>query len=168
MIRELTRNISNFIFLILIQVLILNHIEFSGFVNPYLYVLFILLLPFETPRWLQLISSFFLGLAIDMFMQTWGLHTFASVFIGYIRPYLLKIVAPRDGYEAGTLPGIKHFGFEWFMKYSVIIVLSHHLVLFYLEAFKFHQFFSTLLRALLSSVFTLILIMLSQFLIQKR
>lgn len=169
MIRELTRNISNFIILVLLQVLILNHIQFSGFINPYLYVLFILLLPFETPKWIILISSFFLGLSIDIFLQTWGLHTFSSVFVGYIRPYLLKIIAPRDGYDAGTQPGIRHYGFEWFIiKYSLIIVLVHHLVLFYLEAFKFHQFFATLLRAILSSIFTLILIILSQLLTQKR
>jgi hypothetical protein len=128
-----------------------------------------LLLPFETPRWLLLVSSFLIGLSVDVLMQTWGMHTFASVFAGYIRPYILKVIAPRDGFDAGTQPGIKHFGFEWFIiKYSAIIVLAHHFILFYLEAFKFHQFFSTLLRVILSTIFTLILITLSQLLIQKR
>jgi rod shape-determining protein MreD len=168
MIRELTRNIGNFIFLVLLQVLVLNHIEFSGFVNPYLYVLFIILLPFETPKWLLLLSSFLLGFTIDIFMGTWGINAFASVFMGYLRPYLLKVIAPRDGYEAGTKPNVKFFGFEWFIKYAAILVVAHHFVLLFTEAFKFHHFFSTLLKVILSSIFTMILVVLSQLLTQKR
>jgi len=168
MIRELTRNIGNFIFLVLLQVLVLNHIEFSGFINPYLYILFIISLPFETPMWVLLFSSFLLGFTIDVFMGTWGINTFASVFTGYLRPYLLKVIAPRDGYEAGTQPNVTFFGFEWFIKYAAILVVAHHFVLFFLEAFKFHQFFSTLARVILSSIFTMILIILSQLLTQKR
>lgn len=169
MIRELVRNVLNFILLVLLQVLVLNHIDFSGFINPYLYVLFILLLPFETPKWLLLVLSFLLGFTIDILMDTWGMHTFATVFLGYIRPYLLKVISPRDGFDTGTQPGIRHFGWEWFIvKYSAILVISHHLILFYIETFKFQQFFSTMLRAVLSAIFTLILILLSQLLIQKR
>jgi rod shape-determining protein MreD len=168
MIREVFRNTINFIVLILLQVLVLNYIEFSGFINPYLYVLFILLLPFGTPQWVLLVSSFFLGLIIDIFMGTWGINAFASVFMAYLRPYLLKVIAPRDGYETGTYPSTKWFGFEWFFKYAAFLVIAHHLVLFYTEAFKFHQFFSTMLRVILSSVFTLLLIFLSQLLTQKR
>jgi rod shape-determining protein MreD len=168
MIRELSRNLVNFIFLVLLQVLVLNHIEFSGFINPYFYVLFIILLPFETPVWILLVSSFLLGLSVDVFMGTWGIHTLASVSMAYIRPILLKYIAPRDGYETGTKPNVKFQGFEWFIKYSVILVVTHHFVLFYAEAFKFHQFFATLLRVILSSVFTMLLVVLSQLLIQKR
>lgn len=168
MIRELGRNLGNFIFLVLLQVLVLNHIEFSGFINPYFYVLFIILLPFETPSWLLLFSSFFLGLSIDIFMGTWGIHTFATVFMAYVRPILLKYIAPRDGYETGTKPNAQFQGFEWFIKYAAILVVAHHFVLFYTEAFKFHQFFATLLRVMLSSIFTMLLVVLSQFLTQKR
>jgi rod shape-determining protein MreD len=168
MIREITKNIGMFVFLILLQVWVLNHIEFSGFINPYLYILFIILLPFETPKWVLLIAAFLLGLIIDIFMGTWGIHTFATVFLAYIRPYMLKVIAPRDGYEAGTQPNVRFFGFGWFIRYAAILVLAHHFVLFYLEAFKFHQFFSTLLRVMLSSIFTMVLVVLSQLLTQKR
>jgi rod shape-determining protein MreD len=168
MIRELTRNIGNFIFLVLLQAVVLNHIEFNNYINPYLYVLFILVLPFETPKWLILISSFALGLTIDIFMGTWGVHTFASVFMAFLRSFVLKVIAPYDGYEASTYPNAHFYGFEWFIKYATILVVAHHFVLFYTEAFKFHQFFSTLLRVILSSIFTLLLVILSQFLTQKR
>jgi rod shape-determining protein MreD len=168
MIKEIYKNIGNFIFLVLLQVLILNNIEFSGFINPYLYVLFILLLPFETPKWVLLTVSFILGITIDIFSNTLGMHAFASVSIAYIRPYILKIFAPREGYDATLKPGLQSFGIEWLIKYAVIMVLIHHTLLFYVEAFKFQLFFATLLRVILSTIFTVILIILSQLITQKR
>jgi rod shape-determining protein MreD len=157
-----------FVGLVLLQVLILNNIEISGFINPYFYILFILLLPFETPKWLLLVSAFALGLSIDLFSHTLGMHAFACVLVAYIRPFLLKVIAPREGYDAGTTPGVKYFGLDWFMRYAVIIVFTHHFALFFIETFKFHQFFSTLFRVILSSIFTLIIILLSQLLMVKR
>jgi len=96
------------------------------------------------------------------------MHTFATVLIAFLRPYILKFIAPREGYETGTRPNLKFFGFEWFFKYAIILVLIHHFALFFIEAFTFHQFFATLLRVILSTMFTLLLIILSQYLTLKR
>lgn len=167
MIKLLLKNVFRFIFLVLLQVLVLNNIQFSGYINPYLYVLFILLMPFETPGWLLLISGFFLGLSIDLFSGTVGMHTAATVFMAFLRPYVLNLIAPRDGYETGTYPRLYSYGLEWFLKYSLILVFLHHLVLFYLEIFKFDDFFLTLLRAILSTLFTVILILFSQIFFYK-
>ena len=168
MIKLLGRNIIRFAILVLIQVLLLNNIQISGYIVPYFYILFILLMPFETPGWLLLFAAFALGLSVDMFGQTLGMHTTATVFMAFLRPYLLRTIAPRDGYETGTFPRIFYYGFEWFLKYAVILVLAHHLVLFYTEVFRFTEFFSTLLRALLSSLFSVILIILSQYFIFRK
>ena len=168
MIKEISKHIGTFFLLLLIQVLILNHIEFSGFINGYLYVLFILTLPFETPKWLLLFAAFAMGIAVDIFSQTLGIHALAAISMAFLRPYLLEIIAPREGYDIGVQPNVNSFGFYWFLKYAAILVLAHHLVLFYTETFTFHQFFSTLLRTILSSIFTLLLIVLSQLLILKR
>lgn len=168
MVSDIFRHTGNFIFFVLLQVLILNHIEFSGFINPYLYILFIILLPFQIPRWFLLVVSFLLGISVDLFSNTLGMHAFASVAIAFIRPYLLEVIAPRDGYEVGTKPSIAFFGYEWFIKYAAILVFIHHFSLFYIEAFKFQLFFSTLLRVILSSFFTIILIILSQLLTIRR
>ncbi len=167
MIKVLT-HVGNFFFLLLLQVVILNHIDISGYINGYLYVLFILLLPFETPKWLLLVAAFAMGISVDLFCQTLGIHAFATVSMVFIRPYLLRIIAPREGYEAGSEPNVNSFGIEWFLRYAVIMVLAHHFILFYTETFKFHQFFTTFLRVILSSIFTMILIILSQLLILKR
>ena len=168
MIKNLYQHTGNFIGLVLLQVLILNNIEFSGYINPYLYVLFILALPFETPNWVLLVLAFIMGFTIDLFSNTLGMNTFATVLMAFTRPYLLKVIAPREGYEIGTRPGAKFFGFEWFIKYSLILVLVHHFSLFYIEAFKWQLFFSTFLRVILSTIFTMILIVLTQILTIKR
>lgn len=168
MIKIFTRNIWRFVFLVLLQVLILNNIQFSGFVNPYFYVLFILLMPFETPNWILLVIAFLLGLSIDLFANTIGMHASATVLMAFIRPYILRIFAPRDNYEVGTFPRVYYYGFSWFLKYSLILVLVHHIFLFFIEVFRFSDIMMTLSRTLLSSLFTLILIMLSQFIIYRK
>ena len=163
MINEVIKNILRFIFLVFFQVLILNNIQLSGYLNPFLYVLFILMQPFETPKWLVLILAFVLGISIDMFSNTGGLHAAASVFMAFLREPILKLIAPRDGYDVVQKPTIQQFGFGWFFSYAGILVFIHHFFLFYLEVFHFANFFSTFFRVILSSFFTLTLIFISQF-----
>ena len=157
-----------FVSLVLIQVAILNNIQINGFVNPYIYILFILLLPFETPNWLLLVLSFFLGFSIDIFSGTVGMHTSACVFMGYIRPYTLNYLLFRNEYEVGTYPGIAHFGFMWFLKYALTLIIAHHSFLFIVEAFSFANLGETFIRISFSTLFTLILIIGSQFLAFKK
>jgi hypothetical protein len=130
---------------------------------PYIYILFIILLPFETPGWLLLISGFLLGLAVDIFCESMGMHTAATVLMAFLRPYILSYFAPRGGYESGSFPRIIYYGLPWFIKYSLLMVLVHHTLLFYLEMFTFQDFFLTLLRVILSTLFSASLIVLSQF-----
>jgi rod shape-determining protein MreD len=163
MINSVLRFSLIFVLLVLLQVLLFNNIEFSGYVNPYIYIMFILLLPFEIPSWLLLIISFFTGLIIDFFCSSPGMHTSATVAAGFIRPYVLRLISPRDGYEAGSDPSMKIYGFTWFLLYTLIIVFIHHLVLFYIEVFRFTEFFRTLLRVLLSSFFSISFILLFEY-----
>ena len=168
MIKILSRNIVRFVFLILIQVLVFNNIQISGLINPYFYVIFILLLPFETPRWSLLVLGLLLGLSVDLFTHTPGMHSTATLLMAFLRPYVLSVIAPRDGYETGSFPRIYYYGFTWFLKYTVILVLIHHLALFYLEIFRLSDFFITFFRSILSAVFSIIFIVLSQYFIFRR
>jgi len=168
MIKTILIYLLQFAVLILAQLLVFNNIEFSGFINPYVYVLFVLLLPFDTPKPVLLLGAFFIGLSIDMYMGTPGVHSTATVFMAFSRPTVLALFSPREGYQTGTLPRLSQFGPEWFVKYAVMLVLLHHIVLFYLEVFTFHQFFSTFLRVLLSSMLTALIIIVSQFFIFRK
>src|SRR5664280_1797661 len=122
-----------FILLVLLQVLLFNNIQFSGYINPYVYIMFILLLPIEIPSWLLLILSFTIGMIIDFFSGSPGVHTFATVLSGFVRPYVIRVVSPKDGYESGSEPSMSNYGFRWFLSYTLLIVLIHHTALFYLS-----------------------------------
>lgn len=152
-----------FILLILLQVLLFNNIQFSGYVNPYIYIMFIMLLPVEIPAWTLLLLSFLTGGIIDFFAGSPGMHSSATVLAGFARPYVLRLISPRDGYEPNSDPSMLTYGFRWFLIYTLVIVFVHHTALFYLEVFRFTEFFRTLGRILLSSGFSIIFILLIEF-----
>lgn len=153
-----------FVTVVLIQVLLLNQIQFSGFVNPYLYLLFILLLPVSMARYQVLLLSFLLGLTIDVFSNTPGIHASATVFAGFLRSPVIGRLSGRES-EINDYPGLKQNGMRWFILYTAVMVILHHFFLFYVEVFTLSRFFATFFRSLASSVFTIFMIVLSQFLI---
>lgn len=163
----LLKNILRFFLVIILQLLVFNNVELGGYIIPYFYVLFILLLPFETPRWLMLFSSFLLGLSIDIFSHTYGMHAFASVFIAYIRPYAIHFIHSKREYEAGILPTMGHLGFNWFISYAALLVFIHHTIYFFLEVFRFTNLLETIYRIIFSSIATIIIIIAQQFLFFK-
>jgi hypothetical protein len=164
MIRILSKYAVMFISLVLIQVLIFNQVQFSGFFNPYVYILFIILLPLSTPRYAVLILAFALGLIIDIFSNSLGVHSAATVFVAYIRPLVIRLISNRED-DKSDYPGLNQNKLAWFINYVVIMVLIHHTLLFYLEVYTFANFFNTLYRVILSSLFSIIVIVLSQFLV---
>jgi hypothetical protein len=96
------------------------------------------------------------------------MHAAATVFMAYIRPGVLKLFSPRDGYEFGTQPTVQYLGIPWFLSYASILVVLHHLVLFYIEMFRFSEFFSTFFRVIVSSIFTIVLVIISQYLFNRK
>lgn len=168
MIKSFGKYIIRFIILVLLQILVFNNIQLSGFIIPCFYVLFILILPFETPKWSLPLVGFVLGLSIDLYTQTPGIHASATVLMAFVRPFILNSIAPREGYETGTFPTLYYYGLNWFFKYSVILVCIHHFFLFYIEIFRISDFFATFFRALSSSAFSIVFIILSQYFIFRR
>ncbi|MCD4794148.1 MAG: rod shape-determining protein MreD [Bacteroidales bacterium] len=165
----LLKYIGRFVFLILLQVLLLNNINLTEYgITPYFYIILIILLPFETPGWVLLLFAFFLGLTIDMFCDTGGAHASASVFIAYIRPLILRMLSLRDGYATETSPVILHYGFSWFYKYAGILTIIHHFVFYFMYEFSFAGFMLTLFKVLITSLLTLILVLISQYLIFRK
>lgn len=165
MLRTATSDIPRAILLILIQVLVLNQLDlFNGSVQPFLYILILLLLPFKTPAWAQLLIGLALGLVMDMFSFTLGMHTSACLLLCFARPGILRVLSPRDGYEMGMNPTISHMGIAWYFLYAGSLTLIHHFWLFTIEVLRWDLLPSVFLRTLLSSIATLILIFLVQFL----
>lgn len=161
MITRIPRYILSFFFFVLFQVFILNKIELSGYLNPFLYILFIVTLPFETPKWLLLILGAILGLSVDLFLNSAGMHMAACVLIAYLRPFILRSFAPRDSYEVGTLPLPNYYGFAWFAKYAITLIIIHHFFYFFIESFGVETFVSTIVKTAFSSIFTLLIMLIA-------
>jgi rod shape-determining protein MreD len=152
------QNIFRFFLLVLFQVLVLNNIQFLGYINPYVYILFILALPVRTPRWFSLLLAFGLGLTIDMFSNTGGMHAFATVMVAFLRDGTIKLFTAIDEGNNPT-PSFHSFGVSAYVKYVVLLVFVHHTTLFILESFSLMHFWLMLAKILLSSFVTVLLIL---------
>jgi hypothetical protein len=161
-------NIIRFFFLIFFQVLILNHINLSGYINPYFYIYFILLLPFDTPKWMLLIAAFILGWSVDIFTNTIGLNAAACVMMAFARPFVISAISSGPESLLGDTPSLRNQGLKWFLYYAIILIIIHHFTFFYLEIFRFSEFMATFFRVLLSSAFTLLLVLISEYLLYPR
>lgn len=152
------QNIILFVVLLLAQVLVLNNIQFLGFINPYIYILFIISLPVKLPRWLTLLLAFAMGLLIDTFSNTLGMHAAATVFVAYARSFIIKLFTSIDEGNNPT-PSFHTFGVGAYIKYVFVMVFLHHALLFYLEAFSFSHFWLILFKTVLSSIVTILIIL---------
>ena len=168
MINDIIKHSLRFILLVLVQVLVIQNINLGSYINPFLYVFFILSLPFEISGGLLLFISFLLGISIDLFYDTIGMHASASVFMAFCRPTVLKLFSPRDGYDSNMQPSIPYLGMSWYLSYAGVLIILHHLVLFYVEVFRFSNFFGTFFKVLMSSFFTLLIIIITQLLFYKQ
>jgi len=108
--------------------------------------------------------GFATGVTTDYFYNTMGIHTAACVLITYLRPFIVRFLTPRGGYEQNVEPTLKSMGLEWFIVYSSIFILIHHIALFYIEASEISLFFFTFGKVIMSSLFTLIILIVTQYL----
>ncbi|MEL1243723.1 rod shape-determining protein MreD [Flavobacterium sp. DGU11] len=147
-------NIVRFILLLALQVVVCNNIDLFGFIDPYPYILFILLYPVNGNKAGLLVSAFFLGLVLDMFMNSGGAHAVACVTLAYLRPVFFKF-SFGISYEYQTVRINDRLSPERF-SFILISVVTHHLILYLLEIFRFSLILDILVRTLLTTVFTLI------------
>ncbi len=151
-------NIIRFVLLVLMQVLIFDNIQFVGYVTPMPYILFVLVLPIHFSRNWTLILAFFLGLVIDMFNNTMGIHTFASVLVAFLRiPVIRGFFNIQDLVNVSPRP--QTIGFLPNLKYLLILILIHQTTLFSLEAFGFYSIYMLMGKIILSTFITLLILL---------
>jgi rod shape-determining protein MreD len=148
-------NIFRFIMLLTIQIVIFNNMNFLGYISPFPYILYIILYPVNSNRTSLIASSFLLGLTMDMFCNSGGIHAMACLVLAYYRPYIFKFSFGLS-YEYQTIKLNESLTPERF-SFILVSVLLHHIVLFILEAFQFKFIWDILLRSLFSTLFTLII-----------
>jgi hypothetical protein len=148
-------NIARFVLLLAAQILIFNNMQFLGYISPYPYILFLILYPVNGNRYGLLLSAFVLGLLLDSFLNSGGVHTTACITLAYFRPAFFKF-SFGVSYEYQTIKINDRLTPERF-SFIAISVLLHHVILFILETFRFSFFFDILLRTIFSSIFTILL-----------
>ncbi|SFB10812.1 rod shape-determining protein MreD [Flavobacterium swingsii] len=148
-------NIVRFIFLLAAQIVIFNNIDLFGYINPYPYILFILLYPVNSNRAGLLVASFLLGLTVDMFTNSGGIHAASCLILAYLRPTYFKFAFGLS-YEYQTIKINDRLSPERF-TFIFISILTHHFILFMLEYFKFTFILEALLRTIATAIFTLII-----------
>lgn len=146
---------GRFIILVLAQALIFNHINFLGYINPYIYILFIILFPANNNRTLFILLAFLLGFSVDLFSDSGGVHAAACVTIAYIRPIFLK-------FSFGTVYDYQSIKFNQTdfgsrLTYFSALIFIHHLLMFSLEIFNISKIILILQKTLFSGIFTIIL-----------
>lgn len=151
-------NAFRFIVLVFFQVTIFNNIHLFGFITPYPYILFILLYPLNANRHLFLIISFLLGLILDVFNNSGGVHTTACITLAFFRENLLKM-AFGYSYEFHMMRITDKISSE-LVTYVVTSVFIHHTLLISLEVFNLKFILEILLRIVTSAAFTILLIFL--------
>ncbi|GAA4814314.1 rod shape-determining protein MreD [Litoribaculum gwangyangense] len=146
---------ARFFLLILAQVILFNNINFLGYTNPFPYILFIALFPVKNNRIILILLSFLIGLLIDIFLDTGGIHAASCVFIAYIRPLVLKFSFGTI-YEHQTVKfNTVDFGSK--LIYFSLLTVLHHIILFSLEIFSLSKIILVLQKTLFSSIFTILL-----------
>ena len=151
---------------ILLQVLVLNQILFSAYINPFLYLLLIISLPFKTPKWFLLIYAFLLGFAIDLFSSSLGFHSTASVLIAFIKPITSKVFIPHNILGDMDEISLQKIGLKAYTTFSFLLILIHHSCLFILEHLNLNLIIFS--KIIVSSVITLIIILITQLFIWEK
>lgn len=158
MTKDLFKYFGLAIILYLFQFLVLSNINLMGYANSYVYILILLLLPYNTPRWSLLLIGFAVGFVADYFSNSLGLHTSAMLVLAYMRPLILKRWSFRSNQDERGAPEMINTSMEWFLVYVIVAVFIHHTFMFFLEAFTLGHFALTLLRVLLSTILSSIFI----------
>lgn len=164
----IVRNIFRFILLVSLQVLIFNNIYLGGYINPYLYVLFIAMLPTNTGRIPMLLIAFAIGLSVDVCSNMPGFHTFACVAVAFLRPIWLDKIILSDNNENVETPSIKSVPYQQFSLYLFLLLFIFHLIYYSVLVFSFREILTVLVSTLLSTIVTWVLAILYQSLLVRK
>lgn len=154
---EWIRPVIRWIILMLLQVLLINNLQFFGLCHPYIYIFSLLVLPITLPRWADLLLGACMGLIMDVFCNSLGVHMAACTLIMFLRSYFLNLLVPNQERMIGEI-GIHDMGVAAFVKYVLIMVPIYHIVVFSLAAWSTQLIWLVLLETVVSSLVSCVLL----------
>ncbi|MDF2158929.1 rod shape-determining protein MreD [Algoriphagus sp. CAU 1675] len=167
-IRSLISFLAFAILIILAQILLLKNLALFGVAFGFLYVMVILDLPISIKPIPLLLIGFGLGLFIDVFYDTTGMHAASATLLGFIRPHWLKLVSPTGGYDDNNKPNLREMGLSWYITYALPLVLAYTLVFFLVDTWGTGNLLEAFNKGFFSTIFTVALAILVQLLFFKR
>lgn len=156
-----------FVSLLFLQVFVLNNVKLFGFINPYLYVAFVIFYPLKKERISFLTLSFLLGLSIDFFSDSGGINAFSLLFIAYIRLFFIRLIFKKTEQDY-LLFDLHQEQFGKVFNYVITLIVIHHFILFSLANFSTQNFSDVLINTLYSSIFTSVLFFLGTYIIRNK
>lgn len=165
---SILRHIISFILLGGLQVFVLNNLDISGYLNPQVFILFLLLLPVNADIWLCLLAGFFSGALVDGLAGTYGIHAFSGTALGYFRFFYIKYSLDKEEIERGMTPNIRNMPLVWHLMYILISCLLYHWIAFFMEAFTFAGLSLLTVKSLTSGVAAGFIMLLIEFLFSRK
>lgn len=153
-----TKQIGRYVVIMLLQVLLFNQLQLWGICHPYIYVLCLLMMPITLPHSMDMLLGAAVGLVMDVFCNSLGIHTSVCVLIMFVRPYLIGLIV-NDKDRLNEQISLRAVGMEALVKYVVVLVLVHHFLVFLLAAWSWAHIGFILKETLVSSAITISLIM---------
>ena len=152
-----TKQIGWYILVMILQVLLFDQLQLLGVCHPYIYVLCLLMMPITLSHSADMIIGAVVGLIMDTFCNSMGIHTAACIFIMFIRPYLIGAIV-NDKDRLNEQISLRSLGMEALLRYVVILVVIHHLIVFLLAAWNWAHIGFVLVETLVSSLVTISII----------
>lgn len=148
-----SKQFIRFVIIFLLQILLINNLHISGLCHPYLYIVCLLIMPITLPNWAELIIGALVGLIMDAFCNSPGIHMAACTLLMLIRPYLIgRMVADSerltDEIDLSTMSTMSFF------IYATVLIVTHHVMVFVLTNW-FHGWLFTIGQIIISSAITL-------------
>ncbi|MCP4520573.1 MAG: hypothetical protein GY827_02560 [Cytophagales bacterium] len=157
--------VINFVLYAAIHILVMNKLPLYNTAFCYIYVAFLILLPVNTSRTVELFIGFGTGLFIDIFYDSIGINAAACVALAFVRPYVIQLLSGKHSFEGVSRISIQETGIQWFFIYAGSLLFLHHLILFFIDTSSSQFIFSSIVKAFFSALYTLVTIIIFQYLL---
>lgn len=166
---DLVRNIIRFILFVFLQVYVLDKMpRLHQLITPYIYFLYILWLPFYIKRGWLLILGLMLGLAVDYYPITPGLHAAACVLVAYLRPFIINLFSPKDSEFSYNEPSPKAMGWNAYLLYALILTFFHNAYLLFLEWLSFGSFINFIMKVIITTAISMLMIIIAELIFPRK
>jgi rod shape-determining protein MreD len=150
---EWSKQIVRYVLVMMLQVLLFDQLQLFGVCHPYIYILCLLMMPITLSHSADMLIGAAVGLVMDVFCNSLGIHMASCILLMFIRPYLLgAIVSDKDRLNEQIC--LRALGIEALIKYVVILVVIHHLTVFMLAAWSWAHIDFVLMETLVSGFIT--------------